>query len=145
MMVCLMQLTCIQLQYWLSYWRCTVCDFWQANFTNKLTRHVSITKLFCEHQQERVKLCTSCAWLINLSYIHSMEKCVLYIHRNQNGTTPNIKVEGDEAEIACTPLSLASMSKWVAHVQLKIATEIGPFLHNQCFLKMRGKKGNIPA
>ncbi len=31
----------------------TICDFWQANFTTKLTRSTLITKLFDEQQQER--------------------------------------------------------------------------------------------
>jgi hypothetical protein len=38
-----------------------------------------------------------------------------------------IEVEGDEAEIARTPLSLASMSKQVTHVRLKIAKELASF------------------
>ncbi len=41
-MVSLMQWTCDQLQYYLSCGRCVVCDFWQVNFTNKLTRRTSI-------------------------------------------------------------------------------------------------------
>ena len=56
MMVCVMQLACNQLQYWLGYQRCGVCDFWRPNFTNKLTRHTLITKLFCECGQERVNI-----------------------------------------------------------------------------------------
>ncbi len=31
-----------------------VCDFQQADFTIKLTRRTLITKLFCEHGQERI-------------------------------------------------------------------------------------------
>jgi hypothetical protein len=54
MMVCVMQLACNQLQYWLSYRRCVECDFWRTNFTNKLTRRTLITKLFCQCGQERV-------------------------------------------------------------------------------------------
>ncbi len=49
-----MQLARDQLQYWLSYQRCAVCDFRRTDFTNKLTRRTSITKLFCECEQERV-------------------------------------------------------------------------------------------
>jgi hypothetical protein len=49
-----MQLACDQLQYWLSYWRCAVYDFWRADFTNKLTRRLLITKPFYERGKERV-------------------------------------------------------------------------------------------
>ncbi len=49
-----MQLACNQLQYWLRYPRCAVCDFRRADFTNKLTRRSLITKLFCERGKERV-------------------------------------------------------------------------------------------
>ncbi len=50
-----MQWNCDQPQYWLSYGRCAVCDVRRVNFTNKLTRHTSITKRFCERGQGRVK------------------------------------------------------------------------------------------
>jgi hypothetical protein len=46
MTVRLMQWTSDQLQ----------CDFRRVNFTNKLTRRTSITKLFCEWRRERVNL-----------------------------------------------------------------------------------------
>jgi hypothetical protein len=69
-MVCVMQLACDQLQYWLSYQRCAVCDFWRTEFTNKLTRRTSITKLFCEWRRERVKMIYFKLWVLEFNKVN---------------------------------------------------------------------------
>jgi hypothetical protein len=82
MTVCLMELPSDQLQYLLRNQRCTVCDFQQANFTNKLTRCTLITKLFCECQQERVKglqMCVECVPTHRILYIR-----IWYTFRNSS-------------------------------------------------------------
>ncbi len=68
--------------------------FWQADFTNKLTRHLLITKPFCERGKERVKLIiewsigwpkalipsTSMGWQIFLCTTHLSSPKILTFH-----------------------------------------------------------------